>query len=148
MRGWESRLGALLLLVSCRSGTHAEPAAAIVRQLRSHPRGASLLAEAPEHRVVFAHEAGVSINGIVRLERARSVHASAARYAHLLLHLRRGMPFDDAERGDCEARLLRAAAREEEALTLENELRRAWGLAGLPPSSLDDRVAAYRGRCR
>ncbi|MEM6790801.1 MAG: hypothetical protein AAF715_25000 [Myxococcota bacterium] len=136
-------------VVSC---LHAEPddrAQVVVQQLRGHRDGASIFAAAPPHALVFAAEAGVSPDGVVRLEADMPTRDAAARYAHLLVHLAEGMPFEDDARGPCRERLRRARQRELRAIGVENTLRRAWGLSPLPMQvALERSLAGYRARCR
>ena len=93
-------------------------------------------------------EPGVDARHRVRLDRGQDDRSSAAKLGHLLVHVRRGLPFVDGDTRPCAERLARARTLEEAAHDQESRLRRRFGLPALDEGAVERVMAGYRLRCQ
>lgn len=94
-----------------------------------------------------AVEPGVDPQHRLLLDADQDDARAAAKLGHLLMHVSRGLPFDDDGRGPCAERLARARELEQDAHALESRLLQRSGLPGLEASTLERVMAGYRQRC-
>jgi hypothetical protein len=110
----------------------AERTAHLVALLRQNPETSPLALHQPL-AVCYARgaEPGITTEAIVLLDSSSDEPSSAARLAHLLVHLEEGLRPD-------------RAVSEERARAVEDRVRRAWGLPSLSRSSEPNRAGSGR----
>lgn len=92
-------------------------------------------------------EPGIDAEHRLRLDRRQDDARAAAKLGHLLLHVSRGLPFDEGDTRPCAERLARAHELERAAHALESSLLQRFGFPALDDVALHRVMAGYRTRC-